>query len=154
MIIFLDMDGVLCDFDGAVAKQCGSKEKWADDWSKLPSNFFEVLPKLPDADLLVDYVRGLFDIHILTAIPKRGQYDGARVQKYKWCLDHLKIYPSKIHVCFWEEKQYYAAEENLSPNLLIDDSERNCTQFKAKGGIAILHTSAENSIRELQQLGF
>ena len=148
------MDGVLCDFDGAVAKQCGSKEKWADDWSKLPSNFFEVLPKLPDADLLVDYVRGLFDIHILTAIPKRGQYDGARVQKYKWCLDHLKIYPSKIHVCFWEEKQYYAAEENLSPNLLIDDSERNCTQFKAKGGIAILHTSAENSIRELQQLGF
>ena len=154
MIIFLDMDGVLCDFDGAVAKQCGSKEKWADDWSKLPSNFFEVLPKLPDADLLVDYVRGLFDIHILTAIPKRGQFDGARVQKYKWCLDHLKIYPSKIHVCFWEEKQYYAAEENLSPNLLIDDSERNCTQFKAKGGIAILHTSAENSIRELQQLGF
>ena len=154
MIIFLDMDGVLCDFDGAVAKQCGSKEKWADDWSKLPSNFFEVLPKLPDGDLLVDYVRGLFDIHILTAIPKRGQYDGARVQKYKWCLDHLKIYPSKIHVCFWEEKQYYAAEENLSPNLLIDDSERNCTQFKAKGGIAILHTSAENSIRELQQLGF
>ena len=116
--------------------------------------FFETLPKLSDADLLVDYVKGLFDIHILTAIPKRGQYDGARVQKYKWCLNHLKIYPSKIHVCFWEEKQYFAVEENLSPNLLIDDNVNNIEAFRAKGGIAIHHTSAENSIKELQQLGF
>ena len=76
MIVFLDMDGVLSDFDGSIIKQCGSKQEWADDWSKLPSNFFETLPKLPDADLLVDYVKGLFDIHILTAIPKRGQFDG------------------------------------------------------------------------------
>ena len=40
MIVFLDMDGVLSDFDGAITKQCGSKKEWADDWSKLPSNVF------------------------------------------------------------------------------------------------------------------
>ena len=55
---------------------------------------------------------------------------------------------------FWEEKQYFAVEENLSPNLLIDDNVNNIEAFRSKGGIAIHHTSAENSIKELQQLGF
>ena len=36
---------------------------------------------------------------------------------------------------------------------LIDDKEENIKQWKAAGGIGILHTSAENTIKELQKLG-
>tara|TARA_B100000686_G_scaffold324856_1_gene380945 strand:- start:2267 stop:2731 length:465 start_codon:yes stop_codon:yes gene_type:complete len=154
MIVFLDMDGVLSDFDTPIIDKFGSKKEWNDGWDKLNPDFFYTLPKKPDADELVDYVRGLFDVHVLTAIPKKGKFDAARVQKFKWCFDNFKIYPSKIHVCFREEKQFYAAEDNLSPNVLIDDLEKNCSEFKAKGGIAIHHTSTKNSIQELQQLGF
>ena len=58
-----------------------------------------------------------------------------------------------LNIPFDDEKVKSAGNRD-APNLLIDDNEKNVAQFKAKGGIAILHTSAENSIKELQQLGF
>ena len=154
MKVFLDMDGVLADFDSPIINQFGSKKEWNDRWDLLDPNFFHDLNKLPDDDKLVEYVRGLFDVHVLTAIPKKGKFDGARKQKYAWCYNHYKIYPSYIHVCFRSEKQFFAVEEALQPNILIDDNAKNVAEFKAKGGIAILHTSTDQSIKELQQLGF
>ena len=36
---------------------------------------------------------------------------------------------------------------------LIDDMERNIQQWKDKGGIGILHTSAADTIKQLKELG-
>jgi len=154
MKVFLDMDGVLADFDKPILDKFGTKEKWNNRWELLPKDFFRKLPKMPDADDLTDYVGGQFDWHVLTAIPTQNEFANSRLQKMQWLFEHYKIYPARIHCVFRSEKQYFAAEENLSPNLLVDDNLDNIAEFKAKGGIAIHHTSAENSIRELQQLGF
>jgi 5'(3')-deoxyribonucleotidase len=154
MIVFIDMDGVLANFDGAIIKKFESKKLWDNRWDEVDPELFLNLEKMPDADQLVEYIRGMFDIHLLTAIPKKGRFEKSRVQKYQWAFNHYKIYPSKIHACYREEKQYFAVEENLSPNLLIDDHEGNVIEWRAKGGIAIHHTSTKNSIKELQQLGF
>ena len=41
-----------------------------------------------------------------------------------------------------------------APNhILIDDRESNIDQWRAAGGIGILHTSASNTIQQLKKLG-
>jgi 5'(3')-deoxyribonucleotidase len=154
MKVFIDMDGVLSDFDKPIIEQFDTKKEWANRWELLPEDFFFSLPKMPDADELINHISGQFDWHVLTAIPNDSGFPECRVQKMQWIFKHYKIFPVRIHCVFQREKLYYAVEENLSPNILIDDSERNVADWKSKGGIAILHTSARDSIRELQQLGF
>ena len=46
-------------------------------------------------------------------------------------------------------KQKYAGENKI----LIDDMERNIQQWRDKGGIGILHTSAVDTIKQLKELG-
>ena len=40
------------------------------------------------------------------------------------------------------------------PAILIDDFPRNVDQFKAAGGMGIVHTNTSNTLRELKKLGF
>ena len=40
------------------------------------------------------------------------------------------------------------------PCILIDDYDKNTSQFTAKGGIGITFKSASQTIRELKKLGF
>jgi 5'(3')-deoxyribonucleotidase len=154
MKVFIDMDGVLSDFDKPIIEKFSTKKEWNGRWDLLPEDFFRTLPKMPDADDLINYISGQFDWHVLTAIPDLPVFPEARFQKMQWIFEHYKVYPARIHCVFQREKQYYAVEENLSPNILIDDSESNVSEWKSSGGIAILHTSTNDSIRELQQLGF
>jgi|TARA_B110000263_G_scaffold75624_1_gene66102 5'(3')-deoxyribonucleotidase len=158
MKVFIDMDGVLSDFNKSIIEKFGTKKEWKqggiERWELLPEDFFLSLPKMTDADELVNHISGQFDWHVLSAIPDEPVFPECRRQKMQWVFEHYKLYPVRVHCVYQREKQYYAAEENLSPNILIDDSESNVAEWKAKGGIAILHTSANDSIRELQQLGF
>ena len=52
-----------------------------------------------------------------------------------------------------KEKQHFAKVGCL-PTILIDDYAKNISQFKARGGIGILHTSTSNTISQLKKLGF
>ena len=52
------------------------------------------------------------------------------------------------------EKQGYAQTGYRSPAILIDDFPRNIQQFRARGGIGIVHTTASKTITELKKLGF
>ena len=40
------------------------------------------------------------------------------------------------------------------PAILIDDYPKNVTQFRAAGGIGILHTNTSSTINRLKKLGF
>ena len=40
------------------------------------------------------------------------------------------------------------------PAILIDDYPKNVTQFRAAGGIGILHTDTTSTINRLKRLGF
>ena len=46
-------------------------------------------------------------------------------------------------------KQDYAKENSI----LIDDLKPTIDEWNAKGGIGILHTSAESTIKQLKELG-
>ena len=155
MIIFVDMDGVLSDFDTYVCEiqKFGTKEKWNDQWDKLPERMFYDLPKVNGADKLMEYVTS-YAPQILTAIPKKDKVKFSRMDKLRWMKKHYNINPWDVHVVYRSEKQMYAVSDNLAPNILIDDNETYIEEWNKKGGAGIIHTSADESILALQKLGF
>ena len=60
---------------------------------------------------------------------------------------------SKVNLVKRKEKQNFAKVGGL-PTILIDDYAKNISQFRARGGIGIQHTSTSNTIAQLKKLGF
>ena len=97
IIVYLDMDGVLCDFDALMLKTFNrtfdnisndSSVKWDIISSALP-DLYSQLDVLPDAEYLVASVTELCDEYgaipgVLTAIPKYGRIPLARQHKYEY----------------------------------------------------------------------
>jgi len=158
--IYLDMDGVLADFDSAVKKLLGkslhdfptSQAGW-DAMEPYKETFFRTLDPMPDAYELVTgvinyaFIRGM-NTAVLTAIPKLNRFPGVHIDKREWVREHFpKLYndfnigPYAIH------KQLHC----YPGDVLIDDNPMNIEQWNACGGIGIFHTSAEDSLAKLKK---
>jgi hypothetical protein len=68
-------------------------------------------------------------------------------------MTNLGLPSYRINLVKRREKQNFA-QVNGEPAVLIDDYVKNVNQFKARGGIGILHISAASSISQLKSLGF
>jgi hypothetical protein len=157
--IFLDMDGVLADFDAAAGHLLGTDDihKWEfvhgpkAFWRILDSfpNFFGSLPLMPDALTLWNAVRKEEPI-ILTALPRVGASEVDR-QKRDWARTKLPAhYEVEVITCQTTEKPGYCNEGDV----LVDDRAVNREAWEARGGKFILHTSAENSLQQLKAMGY
>lgn len=152
MQLFLDCDGVLADFEQGCMDVLGSlptpfEEHWGEDlmWHQLENtpDFFTNLNPMTDAFDLVDAVKHLNPI-ILTGRP-RGIW--AEEQKLKW---RDKYFPElEMIVCRSRDKKKYAKPGDV----IVDDWKKWRHLWVEAGGIWVLHTSAQNSIYELKELG-
>lgn len=151
--IFIDSDGVVADFDGYVLTHYGKRVadfQKGSFWSAITyrdthvEKFFRSLPKMADADTLVDHVRGLpvKSVKVLTACGYTPK--DAKVQKEEWYAEH---YPGLE--CIVVSKSPDKAEYAHPYSILIDDRAKSIDPWVAKGGIGILHTSAEDTIAQL-----
>lgn len=153
---FIDMDGVLCDhdlqsraFDVKIEKDPTSDSGIEYDISDYPEKFFRTMPPMMDLHLFQDYLKFIERdrVHILTAVPKRrttatSVYD----EKRDWIREHLDFIPTRnIHIVFREHKQFFAKEYPHA--ILIDDNKNNINEWRANGGIGILHSNALKSIK-------
>jgi 5'-nucleotidase len=141
-MIFLDMDGVLADFDGGFQKKFGVhpdyyRENKKGMWDLIHSDeeFFTTLPQVAGAVSFYEEVRFGYQlpIAILTACPHSAYEDVAR-QKKLWIRNNLRYPPMVLPTYGSETKTHFMQDEG---DILIDDWGKNCKAWEDAGGRAI-----------------
>lgn len=144
-VVYLDMDGVLADFFGEVARQhevdywreIHRKEIGIDQVAKQPG-FFSRLPAMPNAANLMRGILKLTKHYSILSSPLMSDVDQSSEEKANWLDRHLGKHQPQA-VIFDHEKYKYAQQPNETPNILIDDWDTNIKLWEANGGIGILH---------------
>ena len=155
MTLYLDLDGVLADFDGAAGARIGTDNIYKYEfvwgtkkfWEKIniDDDFFASLGVLPDAWDLMGAVRHLDPI-ILTALPHTGAEKVDR-QKRQWVKDYFGAY--EVITCQTKDKPNHCKPGDI----LIDDRAINRDAWLANFGTYLIHTTAERTIGALKALG-
>jgi len=153
--LFLDLDGVLADFDAGVQKLTGKLPHELEDrrmWPVLAKTpgFYEHLPWMADGRALWEFSLP-FQPVILTGLPL-GKW--AEPQKRAWCARELG---AVAVVCCLSRDKGKRAAELLAPGetmVLVDDRLKVQPVWEDSGGRFVLHTSAASSIAALKDLGF
>lgn len=147
--LFLDLDGVLTDFNKKVFEILGDNPENIPDrvmWPKLAAytengGFFNSLEWMPGSGKLWNIVKN-FNPTILTGTP-RGNW--SQDQKRSWVAREMGNYD--VITCLSRDKQLHSG----AGRLLIDDRKKNIDEWIAMGGEAIFHTSVEQTIHELDR---
>ena len=82
---------------------------------------------------------------ILLSSPSRSST--SRLGKRLWVKNNLP--GTKLILAQAKDKQNYAQKDRI----LIDDRPSNIEQWRASGGVGILHISASDTIKQLKELG-
>jgi hypothetical protein len=141
-MIFLDMDGVLCDFHGRAAEDFGCDvndfTEWAiwepmglteeEFWTWLGTRsreWWSSLNPYPWAEELVSMVASVDPEYRILSTASKGHSVAGKID---WFHNHFGEQFHRFH--FTSQKPDLAARGRL----LIDDSDHNCKGFAAKGG--------------------
>lgn len=143
--LYLDLDGVMADFDAHFPSKFGLDHKgMADDamWEIInshPSYFLD----MPMCDGAADFYQDVKHLNpiILTACPKTN-YKNAATQKRQWVRNHLGDHLTVLPVIGGHNKPLFMHSDG---DVLIDDYKKNCKAWEAHGGLPILHTDFENT---------
>jgi hypothetical protein len=148
--LFLDLDGVLADFDRGVRAVTGRRPeelKLREMWRALAKapDFYGTLEFMHDAEVLWEFCRP-FRPTILTGLPL-GSW--APAQKTRWVARMLGA-DVPILTCMSREKHLYSGPGHV----LVDDRAGAAEAWERAGGRFVHHVSAERSIAALRRLGF
>jgi len=152
--IFSDMDGVLTDFDASFKKASDGiaprdyEKKFGKDkfWELIDGGgvgYWVGMPYMPDGETYWNYIKD-YDVELLSS-PSRS--NTSRLGKRLWVRNNMP--GVKLTLAQAYLKKNYAAPNHI----LIDDRKSNIDEWRAEGGIGILHTSAADTIQQLKKLG-
>ena len=138
--IYLDMDGVLCNFeDMAVGKRALDLVSRTLNWELMKSfgsEFWEELPWIREGLRLYTWlytfcIQNKIDLCILSAVA----LEDGKIGKLNWIKNNIKINPLCVYFVDSGKDKKHFAEENA---ILIDDYSKNVSEFISAGGKAIL----------------
>lgn len=160
--VYLDMDGVLADFDqrfrdisGMEPKEFenkyGTKAFWnlIDEENKV--KFWVGIPPMPGAADLVNAVKD-YNYELLTSpSAKKQSYLG----KILWVKNHTgDVFPSKPRINFKKAKEKHLIKPQLAKtDILIDDREDTIGRWNAAGGTGIIYKNISQVLNDLGKLG-
>lgn len=152
--IFLDLDGVLADFDGHYERCFGARpDRSRPDppgfWENISrrGTFFLDLSPMPDAMNLWQgcvAMAGQARLTILTGIPRRATYRQAEAHKRAWVARHIGP-DAPVICCLSEHKWRHGAPGDI----LVDDWERYRHLWEEMGGVFVHHTATAASLARL-----
>ncbi|MCR4611592.1 MAG: hypothetical protein K5644_06810 [Lachnospiraceae bacterium] len=160
--IFLDMDGVLADFNRGIKELCKmepldqTKSNNSDDdkmWEAVRNtqHFYDKLEIIPGSKELFDYLIGKYGnkVEILTGVPKehRGIVT-AGDDKIAW-VRRLLSKDIVINIVHREDKPDYCKGKEY---ILIDDYSKNINEWEAIGGTGILFENAKQAKEQLSSI--
>lgn len=166
-MIFLDMDGVLADFDKALELRGIENlthfihkpfDEWTDEERALDvkvrehmerEDFWPHIPIKPGAHELIAASATRRPTFILTATP-RNSPTRERIgrQKIAWARDILHFPVHRIIVCERHEKKNFA---NVG-RILVDDMAANCEEWATYNGTPIHYTDLDKTLEVIKQL--
>lgn len=159
-IIYCDLDGVLADFDAQYEKLTGEKKEVINHksdqafWQEITifraltgKGWFNNLP--PKSDYMVLW-RALTSLDYPIALLTATGMDRERAVKEKteWVNNYLNAGWLILFVNSGKDKGRYATKDSI----LIDDTQKCIDAFRTEGGTAILHVSAEDTIKQLKEI--
>lgn len=148
--LFLDLDGVLADFDAGVKALLGMSAAEFQDahsvrdlWFRIrrADDFYNRLPEMSDARILFDAVAHLEPV-ILTGLPV-GNW--AAPQKQAWVAKHFPGTP--VITTMARDKHLHLR----GADVLVDDRDRYRSVWEDAGGRFVHHSNAQTSLAELRE---
>jgi len=143
--IYIDMDGVVADFNLFVSELLGRQIGWgihdltSQEWDILAKtpNLYRNLPLIEESVKMVGLCRSFssrVNVEFLTAIPRQSTMPSAKQDKFDWINEHFPGIPVNFGP-FSRDKQNWARPGDI----LIDDKQSNIDEWEAAGGIPIHH---------------
>lgn len=173
--LYLDMDGVQCDFFTAWAqwhnkkfgmdhveryKDIGSKEQREQSIKELTSEgpefveqFFANLEPLPNFISLYKWLKDNKIPYTILSAPLRGNNEASARGKVEWLEKYHPGYARYGQPIFRGDKERMATKGGTN-NILVDDHKKNIEAWDSAGGIGILYrdNNVENTIQQLEQI--
>lgn len=162
-IIYLDMDGVLCDFHlefkiksgvdvAEYEKTKGSQSLWK-FINDAGVDFWENMTPMKDMEDLKSFVfKNFVRVGILSSSSKKNGSiyadEGKRLWLKKYNFTSQIDASDIIIVGSAQDKQKYAGPGKI----LVDDYKNNIDSWRAKGGIGIQHFNANRTIGDLERI--
>jgi hypothetical protein len=161
--LFIDMDGVLCDFDKRIKVLTGHGAKEfenpSDFWHVVlrQKHLFDNLDWMKDGELLWNICRYL-DPYILSSAPNGKKWER---QKRQWVQEHLGLENDHVIIAHPRVTKIQKALEHFELTsipkneswILIDDwYEQNGQDWIKGGGVFVHHTSLEGTLIQLSDI--
>ena len=151
--LYLDLDGVLADFDAAFPSVFGLDHRsMADDemWGKINAHpsFFRDLPLCVGAYEMFWALAAIAQPIILTACP-RARYAEVAAQKRAWVFAHFGKSFTVLPVMGGHNKPLFMHSPG---DVLVDDFRKNCDAWTSAGGSAVLHRGPVTTVAEVRAL--
>lgn len=154
-IIWIDMDGVLCDLFNHVAEIHDvdhynemTKEEWDEFLEHTDAySLFLDLPSFPTSNEIVDMIINYFGEYQIMTSPLNFDPMSSIEGKSEWLDNNIVNQPVKR--VYEHDKYKYATQPDGTPNVLIDDWGVNITKWAEAGGIAIKYQTDEEDMHAL-----
>lgn len=153
--VYLDLDGVMADFDRGYLERFGCPPRDHDDdtlWRNIDGcdDFFPSLQLVDGARQFYDWVTKAhcLNVMILTACP-RTNYPKAARHKIDWVRNNLCREVMVLPVMGGVNKPLFMHRPG---DVLIDDYRRNVKAWSEAGGVGILHRNWHDTSAALEEV--